>query len=152
MAHTGMYHSPSAPAADLVPAVTEPESVSRWREALSGVAGVASRVRSAVQRWSGLARTGDTSRVSKGTDTRGASRKLQSKMLSGVQPGELSTEQGWVDQPEGWEGFLVGGVGVPAVEGVNAAENSFAREAFLHRFDGTAIDTVFAPGEYGVPE
>lgn len=30
--------------------------------------------------------------------------------------------------------------------------NSLAREAFLQRFDGTQIDTVFAPGEYHIPE
>ena len=35
---------------------------------------------------------------------------------------------------------------------LSSAENSFAREAFLHRFDGTAIDTVFAPGEYNIPQ
>lgn len=30
--------------------------------------------------------------------------------------------------------------------------NSDARKAFLHKFDGSPIDTIFAPGEYNLPE
>ena len=40
-----------------------------------------------------------------------------------------------------------------AEEGLNGfGGNSLAREAFLQRFDGSDIDTVFAPGEYHIPE
>ena len=30
--------------------------------------------------------------------------------------------------------------------------NSLARELFLHRFNGSPVNTVFAPGEYHIPE
>lgn len=35
---------------------------------------------------------------------------------------------------------------------LDPAANSLAREAYLRRFNGTAITTVFAPGEYHIPE
>lgn len=43
--------------------------------------------------------------------------------------------------PSSWSHVSSGGSG-----------NSLARELFLHRFDGSPVNTVFAPGEYHIPE
>lgn len=41
--------------------------------------------------------------------------------------------------------------GLP-VNDVGAAKNAAARKAYVRRFEGSPINTVFSPQEYGLPE
>jgi len=159
MAHTGIYSSPDS---SLTPAAVKPR-VPTWREvarkeASAATSWVLAAVRGpfrAAERLWGASRLGGgvTSGEVLGGGT--VARMLLSEVMYGARPEGRGSEQSEAAR----EGERVNGTGIwrkgvmgKTVEGVNAAQNSFAREAYLHRFDGTAIDTIFAPGEFHIPE
>ncbi len=146
MAHTGIY---SSQAASLAPAASKPESgTQRWQGVHEALSASTSWLNAAV-RGAGQAveRLQGASMLGRGdVSGRGPARRLQREAMQGSRLRGGDPGQGEVGLAE------IDGVATGQEASVGSAENSFAREAFLHRFDGTVIDTIFAPGEFNIPQ